>query len=114
MYFNGKTYEILKWVAVVVLPASATALFAIGEIWGRPNTEAVVGTIVALNTLLGASLGVSTAQYNASPQKYDGTIDPFYANAHIPNSALNLSTSEIAMAGKNEILLKVVESGLEE
>lgn len=59
-----KVYEILKWIAMVVLPAIGTLYFALAGIWGFPFGEEVVGTITAVDTFLGALLGISTAQYN--------------------------------------------------
>lgn len=60
---SDKTYDILKWIALIVLPAIGTFYFAIAGIWGLPYAEQIVGTITAIDTLLGALLGISTAQY---------------------------------------------------
>jgi len=59
-----KVYDILKWIAMVVLPAIGTLYFALAGIWGFPFGEEVVGTITAVDTFLGVVLGVSTTQYN--------------------------------------------------
>lgn len=61
---NDKTYDILKWVALCILPALGTLYFALAGIWGFPNGEQVVGTITAIDTFLGAILGLSTNAYN--------------------------------------------------
>lgn len=61
---NNKVYDILKWVAMIVLPAIATLYMAIANIWGFPYGEEVVGTITAVNTFLGAVVGISAAKYN--------------------------------------------------
>lgn len=61
---SNKIYDILKWVALVVLPAVATLYFALSGIWGFPYGEQVVGTITAVDTFLGALLGISTYNYN--------------------------------------------------
>lgn len=61
---NNKVYDILKWVAMIVLPAIATLYMAIANIWGFPYGEEVVGTITAVNTFLGAVLGISAVKYN--------------------------------------------------
>ena len=61
---NNKTYDILKWTAQLFLPAIGTLYFALAVIWGLPYGEQVVGTITAVDTFLGAILGISTAQYN--------------------------------------------------
>lgn len=62
--FKNKTYDTLKWIAQIVLPAIATLYFALASIWGLPYGEQIVGTITAIDAFLGAILGISTAQYN--------------------------------------------------
>lgn len=63
MKMSNKVYDVLKWFAMVVLPAIATFYAALSGIWGFPYGEQIVGTIVAVETLLGALLQVSNAQY---------------------------------------------------
>lgn len=61
---KNKTYDVLKVVAQIWLPAIATLYFALASIWGLPYGEQIVGTITAVDAFLGAILGISTAQYN--------------------------------------------------
>lgn len=65
---NDKVYDVLKWIAMILLPALATLYFTLAGIWGLPYGEEVVGTITALDTCLGVLLGVSTVKYNNSNQ----------------------------------------------
>lgn len=60
---NDKTYSLLKWVALILLPALGTLYFALASIWGLPYGEQIVGTITAIDTFLGAILGISTNNY---------------------------------------------------
>lgn len=60
---SNKTYDILKKIAQIWLPAIATLYFAIASIWGLPYSEEIVGTITAADAFLGAILGISTVQY---------------------------------------------------
>lgn len=64
MRMSDKVYDVLKWIAQYLLPASATLYFALANIWGFPYAEQVVGTISAMDTFLGVMLGISTVQYN--------------------------------------------------
>lgn len=64
MKLDNKVYDVLKYIAQIVLPAIATFYFALSKIWGLPYGEEIVGTISAIDVLLGALLGVSTMQYN--------------------------------------------------
>lgn len=61
---SNKMYDVLKWIAMVILPAIGTLYFALAGIWGFPYAEEVVGTITAVVTFLGVVLGVSSAQYS--------------------------------------------------
>ena len=61
---NDKLYKILKHIAMIFLPALGTLYFALAGIWGFPYAEEVSKTIMAVCTLCGALLGISTAEYN--------------------------------------------------
>lgn len=61
---SNKIYDVLKFIAQVVLPALGTLYFALAGIWGFPYGEQIVGTITAVDTFLGVILGISTARYN--------------------------------------------------
>ena len=61
---SNKVYDILKWIALFLLPAIGTLYFALAGIWGFPYGEQVVGTITSIDTFLGVVLGISTARYN--------------------------------------------------
>ena len=69
IYMSNKTYDILKWIALVVLPASATLYLALSKIWGLPYGEQVVGTITAFDTFLGALLGITSVNYSKKEDK---------------------------------------------
>jgi len=66
---SNKTYDILKYVAQIVLPAVGTLYFALSSIWGLPYGEQIVGTITAVDAFLGAILGISTKVYQAQDQE---------------------------------------------
>lgn len=57
-------YDILKWLTMIVLPALATAYVGLASIWSWPYADEVAKTTAVICTLLGALLGISTAQYN--------------------------------------------------
>lgn len=60
---SNKTYDILKYVAQIVLPALGTLYFALASIWHLPYGEEIVGTITAVDTFLGAVLMISSSNY---------------------------------------------------
>lgn len=61
---SNKVYNILKWVAMIVLPALATLYLGLSNVWGLPYGEEVSTTITLINTFLGTVLMISTNQYN--------------------------------------------------
>ena len=61
---SNKVYDVLKYIAQIVLPAIGTLYFALAGIWGFPYGEEIVGTITAVDTFLGIVLGISSANYN--------------------------------------------------
>lgn len=64
MKLNDKLYDVLKWVTMIVIPAIATAYVGLAAVWAWPYAEEVAKTATVVCTLLGALLGISTAQYN--------------------------------------------------
>lgn len=61
---NNKLYDVLKWISLVALPALGALYFALAGIWGLPYGEEITGTIVCVETFLGALLGISTVKYH--------------------------------------------------
>lgn len=60
---SNKTYDILKYIAQVVIPAVGTLYFALAGIWGFPYGEQIVGTLTAIDTFLGVLLKLSSDNY---------------------------------------------------
>ena len=60
---NDKTYDILKRVALIIIPALATFVNAVGMVWGVPYTNETTATITAFGVFLGAALGISSKNY---------------------------------------------------
>jgi imidazoleglycerol phosphate synthase glutamine amidotransferase subunit HisH len=64
MKMSNKTYDVLKCIAMYILPGLGTLYSALSGIWGLPYGEEIVGTIAAVDTFLGIALGISSATYN--------------------------------------------------
>ena len=60
---SNKIYNVLKWLALIALPALSTLVFALSNIWNFDATP-VIGSIAAVETFIGSLIGVSTYQYN--------------------------------------------------
>ena len=61
---SNKTYDVLKFIALVLLPAIGTLYFALAGIWGLPYAEQIVGTITAIDTFLGVLVKYWSDKYN--------------------------------------------------
>ena len=63
MKLDSKVYDVLKWVATIVLPSLAVLYGTLGKIWGLPYTEQIPLTITAIQVFMTALLGISSANY---------------------------------------------------
>jgi hypothetical protein len=61
--FSNKIYDVLKWIALTLIPALGTLYFGLSQIWGFPLGEEIVGTLTVVDTFLGAMLGISNINY---------------------------------------------------
>ena len=75
MKLNDGMYDILKWITMIVIPALATAYVGLAAVWGWPYADQVAKTSAVICTLLGALLGISTAQYNKEESTGKHEID---------------------------------------
>lgn len=64
MKIPDSVYDVLKWIALILLPACAVLYGALAPVWGWAYGDEVVYTLTAIDTFLGALLGISTAEYN--------------------------------------------------
>lgn len=72
MNLSNKMYDQLKFVAMILLPALGTLYAAVAATTGLPGAEQVVGVIIALDTFLGAMLGISSSK----EASFDGYLAP--------------------------------------
>lgn len=73
MTLNNKLYDVLKWVALVLLPAVSTFYLAMASVWALPYPAEIAGTIAAIDVFLGVMLGISVKQYKNA---YERTLTP--------------------------------------
>jgi len=82
MKLKDSTYNVLKWVAIIVMPALATLITVVFKVWNIPFGDEIAQTVTAIATFLGAILMVSNAQYhNAQHHEQFDTSD---LNADVP------------------------------
>lgn len=79
---NNQTYDILKRIAIIVIPALATFVNAVGMVWSVPYTNETTATITAFGVFLGAALGISSKNYE--PETHGNLVvtkhDEIYAD----------------------------------
>lgn len=110
LMFSNRTYDMLKWVAQILLPALGTFVFTVGLLWGFPEDVVgkIVGTIVAVDTLLGLLLGLSNRSYEKSGVKYDGAVSVQQISPEAGKFlALDLNVPPEVLEGQKEVVLKV-------
>ena len=73
MILNNKLYDVLKWVALIALPALGVFYFTIAKIWGLPYGAEITATIDALALLIGTLIGVS--HLNIKKEESNGEKD---------------------------------------
>jgi Putative phage holin Dp-1 len=105
---NQKAYNILKAIALIWLPALGTLVFALSDIWHLDNGSQIVGTIVAIDTFLGAGLGISARGYNNKPVDFDGALVVNTADPAKDTFRLEFEKDPYHMADKQAAVLKVV------
>lgn len=85
MKLKDSIYDVLKWVVMICIPALATAYVGLAAIWGLPYADQVAKTSAVVCALLGALLGISTAEYNRTqaPGKHESTtFDPDFSDPY--------------------------------
>lgn len=66
---SNKTYDVLKFIMQIILPAIASSYFALSAIWKLPYSEEIVGTISVITAFLGTVLKLSSDTYYAYNKK---------------------------------------------
>jgi hypothetical protein len=107
-------YDKLKFVALILLPAIGTLYFTLGNTWNWPNVEQVLGSITAIDTFLGAIIGISSASYNSSDSKYDGTVNVATSMEGNKLFTLELEGDPNDLDKKDSILFKIRNDQLPE
>lgn len=62
--FPDKVYQVLKWTALIAVPAIEALWLVLALTWGWDYGVEVGATIASAGVFLGALIGVSTTNYN--------------------------------------------------
>ena len=63
MKMTNEAYDIMKEIALTILPAVAVLYATLGKIWGLPYVSELPATIMAIDTFLGVCLHISNSEY---------------------------------------------------
>ena len=102
---TGKLYDWLKWIAQILLPFLGTLYFAFSGILDLPSVEAIVGTIMVLDLLLGTVLWISQVTYIMQTGRGDLLIEEDESGA--VGMRLELDETPEDLARKREVRFKV-------
>lgn len=109
MMFSNRTYDLLKYVAQILLPALAALYFGLAQIWHLPNADEVVGSITVIDTFLGTVLLMSARSYDRSDAKYDGIVQVQETDDMTRKMSLQLNATPDDLVTKKDMSLKVVK-----
>lgn len=62
---SNKTYDVLKWITTVVIPAVGALYFGLSRFWAVPCPAEILGTLTLVETFMASVLGISNATYKA-------------------------------------------------
>lgn len=104
---NNKLYDILKYTAQILLPAAGALYYGLAQVWGLPNADQLVGTIVVVDTFLGVVLHLSSTAYEHSGAKYDGVMEVTNKVEGGKLFSMNLNTDPDTLHSQKEAIFKI-------
>lgn len=109
MKFSNRAYDVLKYVALILLPAVAVLVLGLGHLWGWSNVAAWVATITLVDTFLGALLQLSSRQYNNNDANFDGFLmaNGRHEDTGLPNLQMNITKGPDELLQGKHVRLKV-------
>lgn len=107
---SNKTYDVLKHITQVVLPALGSLYFGLSQIWDFPAGEEVVGSLALLTTFGGVVLTKSSKAYKADEEALAGdfVVDTKPDGKRIVQLQLSKDPEEII--GQDRIIFNVVDT----
>lgn len=107
---TNNSYDVLKFIALIFLPALGSAYYASSEIWGLPAGAEVVGTVTIVDGLLGLVVKYLSTKYENSDAKFDGdlVLDPAANAMHVEVEDRQQLES---LQNKTEVTFKVKRPG---
>jgi hypothetical protein len=106
-FLSNEMYDHLKRLAQITIPALGTLYFALAQYWQWPNSEQVVGSIMAVDAFLGILLGYSSRKYEQSGAKYDGDMEVYQLEDGRKSYQLSLNDGPEGLDTQKQVVFKV-------
>lgn len=104
----NKFYDLLKVLALVVLPVAGALYFTLGKILDWPNVREIVGTIVVVNAVLGTLVYLSARVWMNSDIRFDGQMDiQEHDNGKVVQMAFDDENQLETLTDKKEVRFKI-------
>lgn len=107
---NPKLYDVLKFIAQVLLPALGTLYVGLAALWGLPNPEEVSGTVLAIDTFLGVVLHLSSTAYKKSDDRFDGVMEVMPTPNGDKTYSLQLNGDPADLEHQDQVSFKVTKT----
>ena len=104
MKITNKSYDVIKWIVVIVIPAVITLYSTLGGIWIFPLVQEITASLAAIDVFLGVIMKISSATYN---KEYDGVLHVDTVNDETTDKYLFEVDDLDQLANKDRITLKI-------
>lgn len=91
---KDSTYDVLKYIVTVALPATEILWLTLGKIWNFPYVVEIGATIAAITAFLGALLHISSEQYRQDGQTKMFNEDMLKDMVHYDEAVEEIEESE--------------------
>lgn len=105
-YLKGSLYNFMKNTAQLYLPAAGTAYLGLSQVWHFGYGPEVSASVIIVDTFLGVILKVSQVNYNASDERYQGSVD-YEPGEHGLRPQITLNQHPEDWSQKEEVSFKV-------
>lgn len=109
-FLSPALYSKLKNTVLVGLPVIGSLYFGLGQIWGFPNVEEVVGTTTVITTVLGGAVAVSKKRYDESDAPHSGEIIVTRDDGGVKGWMLALDGDPEELGEKKSVSFKIVDN----
>lgn len=103
---SDKVYNGLKQTSQIWLPALAALYFGLGNLWGFPKIEEVIGSITVVDTVLGTIVVGLARSYKNSGKAYGGDLNILEGEDSV-QIELDVSKDPEVLATQDQVMFKV-------